>query len=46
MINADIDPAFIGGNVVHTEGRSLTLFLDDKRSSPDRVGKNGLIFAS
>src|SRR6266481_3240094 len=37
MINADIDPAFIGGNVVHTEGRSLTLLLDDKVMNPHRL---------
>jgi hypothetical protein len=38
MINADIDPAFVGGNVVHTEWRNLPLVLDDKVMNAHRFG--------
>jgi hypothetical protein len=34
MINADIDPTLVGGNVVHTEGGNLTFLLDDEVMNP------------
>ena len=37
MIDPDIDPAFVSGNVVHPIGSSFTFFLDDKVMNPHRL---------
>ena len=37
MVNADIAPSFVGGNVVNPEGRDLPLFLDDEVMNPHRL---------